>query len=186
MRCDAWVSTLLWWSCQSPVAHSCGLLNPLNSFHGGMSKLNIKFDADSLLYLLSHFECDGHTVYIFTQWCLPPQLTSTVKSSLFTHVHSSSLSLAARLHLCCCANHSRYINNGWTFPRQTSYIYLYILVQIYISFPYKFSQCPYTNLHCEFVRGEPQQWVFQELMLCGTPFREKYSKHPYWTLYGNL
>ena len=24
-RCDAWAGTLLWWSCQSPVAHSCGL-----------------------------------------------------------------------------------------------------------------------------------------------------------------
>ena len=53
-------------------------------------------------------------------WCLPPSLTSTVKSSLFTHVHSSPLSLAARLHR-CCTNCSCYINNGWTFFRQTSY-----------------------------------------------------------------
>ena len=58
-RCDAWVGTLLWWSCQSPVAHSCSLLNHLNSFHGGMVKLNTKFDADLLLYSLSHFECDA-------------------------------------------------------------------------------------------------------------------------------
>ena len=37
MRHDAWVGTLLlWWSCQSPVAHNCGLLNYPNSFHGGM------------------------------------------------------------------------------------------------------------------------------------------------------
>ena len=28
-RCDAWAGVLLWWSCQSPVAHSCGLLNNL-------------------------------------------------------------------------------------------------------------------------------------------------------------
>ena len=28
------------------------------------SSLKQNFDADSLLYLLSHFECDGHTVYI--------------------------------------------------------------------------------------------------------------------------
>ena len=35
-----------------------------------------------------------------TQWHLPPPLTSTVKSSLFTHAHSSPLSLAARLHGC--------------------------------------------------------------------------------------
>ena len=56
-RHDAWVGMLLWWSCQSPVAHSCGLLNHPNSFHRGMFKLNAKFDAVSLLYLLSHFEC---------------------------------------------------------------------------------------------------------------------------------
>ena len=31
-------------------------LNHLNSFHGGMFKLNVKYDADSLLYSLSHFE----------------------------------------------------------------------------------------------------------------------------------
>ena len=83
-------------------------------------KLNAKFDADSLLYSLSHFECDGHTVHMLTQQHLPPPLTSRVKSSLFTHVCSSPLSLAARLHRCCCANHSRYINNGWTFSRQIS------------------------------------------------------------------
>ena len=74
------------------------LRNRLNSFHGGMFKLNTKFDADSLLYSLSHFECDGHTVHMLTQQHLPPPLTSTVKSSLFTHAHSSPLSLAARLH----------------------------------------------------------------------------------------
>ena len=115
-------SMLLWWSCQSPVAHSCGLLNHPNSFHRGMFNLNTKFDADSLLYLLSHFECNSHRVHMLTQWCLPPPPpTSTVKSSLFRHTHSSLHSLAARLHW-CHANCSRYINNGWTFSRQTSYI----------------------------------------------------------------
>ena len=54
---DSWVGALLWWSCQSPVAHSCGLLNHLNIFHRGMFEFNAKFDAHSLLYLLSHFEC---------------------------------------------------------------------------------------------------------------------------------
>ena len=68
-----------------------------NGFHGGMFELNAEFDADSLLYFLSHFECDGHTVHTLTQWCLPPPLTSTVKLSLFTPVHCSPLSLAARL-----------------------------------------------------------------------------------------
>ena len=59
-----------------------------------MFKLNAKFDADLLFYLLSHFECEGYTVQILTQQHLLPPLTSTVKSSLFTHVHSSLLSLA--------------------------------------------------------------------------------------------
>ena len=62
-RHDAWAGALLsWWSCQSPVAHSCSLLNHLNGFCGGMFKLHTKSDADSLLYLRSHFECDSHTV----------------------------------------------------------------------------------------------------------------------------
>ena len=113
-RCDAWAGMLLWWSCQSPVAHSCGLLNYPNSFHGVMFKLNAKFDADSLLYSLSHFECDGHTVHMLTQQQVPLPLTSTVKSSLFTHAHSTPLSLAARL-CWCCANPSHYINSGWIF-----------------------------------------------------------------------
>ena len=96
MRQDAWVGVLLWWSCQSPGTHNCGLLSHPNSFRGGRFKLNAKFDADSFLYLLSHFECDGYTAHLLTQQHLPPRLTGTVKSSLFTHVHSSSLSLAAR------------------------------------------------------------------------------------------
>ena len=74
-----------------------------------------------IAYSLSHFECYGHTVHMLTQGCLLPPLTSTVKSSLFTHVHSSPLSMAASLHwfhaTCYC-----YINNGWTFSRQTLYI----------------------------------------------------------------
>ena len=52
---------------QSPVAHSCGLLNLPNSFCGGMSNLNANFDADVLLYLFSHFECYSHTVHMLTQ-----------------------------------------------------------------------------------------------------------------------
>ena len=121
-RLDVWAGKLLWWSCQSPVAHSCGLLHHLNGFHGRMFKLNAKFDADLLLCSLSHFECEGHTVYMLTQWHLLPTLTSTVKSSLFTHAHSSPFSLAARSHW-CRTNHSHYINNGWTFSGQTSYIW---------------------------------------------------------------
>ena len=111
MRCDAGVGMLSWWSCQSPVAHSCGLLNHLNSFCGGMFKLNAIFDADLLLCLLNRLECNGHTLHMLTQWCLLPPLTSTVKLLLYMHVHSSPLSLVARLHW-RCTNSSCYINNG--------------------------------------------------------------------------
>ena len=114
------VGTLLWWSCQSSVAHSCSLLNHLNSFHGGMFKLNTKFNADLLLYSLSRFECEGQTVHMLSQWHLPPPLTRTVKSSLFTHAHSSPLSLDAKLHRCYKPPH--YINNGWTFSGKNSYM----------------------------------------------------------------
>ena len=98
------------------------LLNHPNSFHGGMSKLNTKF---LMFHLLSHFECDSDTVHMLTQWLRPRPLTSTVKLSLFTLVHSSPLSLAARLHR-CHADLSRYINNSWTFSGQTSYTHTHI------------------------------------------------------------
>ena len=101
------------------------LLNHLNIFRGGMFKLNSKSDVESLLY----FELDGHTVHVLTQWCLPPPLTSTVKSPLFTHTHSSPLSWAVRLHW-CHANCSRCVNNGWTFSGETSDMYLYIYIYI--------------------------------------------------------
>ena len=70
---------LSWWSCQSPIAHSCGLLNHPNSFCGGMFKLNAKFEADLLLSLHSHFKCESHTVHMLIQRHLRPLLISTAK-----------------------------------------------------------------------------------------------------------
>ena len=61
-----------------------------------------------------HFECDSRTAHMLIQWCLLLPLTSTVNLSLFKYVHSSPLSLAARLHQ-YHANCSHYINNDWTF-----------------------------------------------------------------------
>ena len=88
-RRDAWAGMLSWWSCQSAVAHGCGLLSHLNSFRRGLLTLNAKYDADFLLYWPSHVECDGHTEHMLTQGRLPPPLTSTVTSSLFTRAHPS-------------------------------------------------------------------------------------------------
>ena len=150
-RCDAWVGALSWWSCQSPVAHSCSLLNQLNSFCGGMFKLSTKFDADLLPYSVILF------YFFFIFWSLlPPYCSvilnmtphSTAQSFWIWHhtVHTCSLngiycphwlqwshrscvcipsplSLATRLHW-CFANRSHYLNNGWSFPRQTSLLYV--------------------------------------------------------------
>ena len=145
---DAGVGVLSWWwSCQSPVAHSCSLLNHPSSCHGGMSQLKANFDADSLLYLLRHFECDGHTGHTLTQLHPLPPLTSTVKSSLFMHVDSSPLSLAARLHG-CLTNHSCYINNDWTFSGQTSYIFL-ISNKYFIMLPIRNSLITLYTIYCD-------------------------------------
>ena len=111
---------------------------------GGMFKLNAKFDADLLFYLLSHFECKGHTVHMLThQGCLPPLLTSTVKLSLFMHMHSGPFCLAARLHR-CCTNHSHNINNGWPFSRQTLYICtpLFLAALFMVAKTWKQLMCP--------------------------------------------
>ena len=76
MRHDAWGGSLSWWSCQSPVAHSYGLLNHPNNFYRWMFKFNEQFYW--VIALLSHFECDSHTGHRLTQQRLLPPLTSTV------------------------------------------------------------------------------------------------------------
>ena len=74
-RCDAWEGALFWWSCQSTTAHFWILQIVSMEECSSLTK----FDADLLLYPLSHFECDGHTVHILTQECLLSPLSSTVK-----------------------------------------------------------------------------------------------------------
>ena len=72
-----------------------------------MFKLNAKFDANSLFYsvilngMATQYTCSLNGIY-------HPHLTSTVRSLLFMHAHSSLLSLDARIHQ-CHANHSCYI-----------------------------------------------------------------------------
>uniref|UniRef100_K9IY15 Uncharacterized protein n=1 Tax=Desmodus rotundus TaxID=9430 RepID=K9IY15_DESRO len=65
--------------------------------------------------------------HMLTQQHLPPRLTSTVKSSLFTHAHSSPLSLAARLHQ-CCVNHC--VNNGGLLPDRPRTVKLFFSYQL--------------------------------------------------------
>ena len=54
-RCDTWTGALPWQSYQSSVAHSCSLLNHLNSFWGGMFKLNQN---------LMQIHCSNHSVIL--------------------------------------------------------------------------------------------------------------------------
>ena len=133
MFCQNTLHEMWCMSCDEAANHqlpiTAALLNHLNSFHKEMFKLNAKLDSDSLLHLLSHFECDGHTVHMLTQWHLPPLVTSTVKSSLFTHVHSRPLPLTTKLYR-CCANYSCCIKNGWTFFRQTSVYFIVCSISI--------------------------------------------------------
>ena len=124
-----------------PVAHSCGLLNHLNSFQGGMFKLSAKFDADSLLYSIKHFECDCHTVHMLTWQSLLPSL-STVKSSLFMHAHSGPLSWAARLRWCCAdilvilTIAGLFLDRlGYGYGDIYQYLSIYISIHIYIWIP---------------------------------------------------
>ena len=79
-------------------------------------------ECSSLTQKLMQVHCSSQsfwmwrpTAHMLTQRCLPPPLTSRVKSSLIMHAHSSPLSLVARFQH-CCINHFHYINNGWIFP----------------------------------------------------------------------
>ena len=74
----------------------------------------------------TQYTCSLNSVYC-------PLQTTTVKSSLFTHAHSSPLSLASRLHQ-CHANCSHYINNSWaTFVHIHTHAYMntHIYTHIY-------------------------------------------------------
>ena len=70
MRYDAWAGALSWWSCQSPVAHSCSLLNYPNSFYGRMFKLtaNIMWIHCSTCSVIlnvtaTQYTCSLHGIY---------------------------------------------------------------------------------------------------------------------------
>ena len=114
---------------EAPVVHRSSLLHHPNSVREGMLKLNAKFDAHLLLYLLSHFECDGHREHMLTQWCLLSPMTTIVMLSLFTHAYSCPLSLAARLHQ-CCTSCSHFINYGWTFSEHSKFMCAYMHIHI--------------------------------------------------------
>ena len=98
-------------------------LNHMNRFHGGMFKLNTKFDAGPLLYSLvlnvmaTQYTCSLSGIYhphCLVQW-------SRQCSRMRIPVHSPWLPGYIDV-----TNHSHHVNNGWTFSGQTSYL-VYIL-----------------------------------------------------------
>ena len=117
-----------------PIAHSCSFLNHLNSFLGGIFKLNTKFDADLLLYsVILNATATQYTCSLNGIYC-PHWLVLWSRHCSHMCIPVPSLWLAARLHQ-WSANHSLYINNGWTFSRQTLYVFLVILlIQLYFKF----------------------------------------------------
>ena len=68
-RCKAWVGALSWWRCQLPVAHSYGLLNYLNSFHGGIysslmqNSMQICCSTCSVILNATQYTCPVNGVY---------------------------------------------------------------------------------------------------------------------------
>ena len=72
--------------CRDEAANHQLPIAAASSFPGGKFKLNTKFDADLLFYSRSHFECDGHTVHMLTQWHLLPPVISTVNHHC-SHMH---------------------------------------------------------------------------------------------------
>ena len=62
MRHDTWTGMLSWWSCQSPVAHSCSLLNHPNGFNRGSSSL-----TQNLMHIFNEtttqYTCSLNSIY---------------------------------------------------------------------------------------------------------------------------
>ena len=115
MRCDTWAGVLSWQSCQSLVSHSW------------IMQIVSMEVCSSLKQNLMQICCCTQSFWMrWPQGTHAHLMASThprhhlIKSSLFTHAHSSPLPLAAQLRRCCSSS-SHYANNGWTFSRQTSY-----------------------------------------------------------------
>ena len=125
-RCDVWVGALV--EMKLPVA-SCLQLRPSESSEES-SQRNVQAQCKMwcrfmALLAQSFWMRWSHSTQAHSK-AIPPPLTSTVKSSLFTHVHSSPLSLAARLHW-CHANHSHILMLDRLFLDRPLYVIVIFL-----------------------------------------------------------
>ena len=130
-RRDAWAGALSWWSCQSPVAHCSGLLNHLNIFCGG--------ECSNLMHNLMQIHCSTCSVILSvmtTQYTCslndvyrPHWLGQWSRHCSQTHIPVPSPWLPGYIKnnkLFC------YVNNGWTFSRQTLYVCIYVYMYVYL------------------------------------------------------
>ena len=123
MRCDAWAGVVSWWNCQSPVAHSCNLLNyPVVSAG----------ECSSLMQNLLQIHCSTHSIILNAT---ATQYTCAVNGVYHLHWllqwshHCSRMCIPVHSpwlpgYVNVAKNCSCYINNGWTFSRQTSYMFI--------------------------------------------------------------
>ena len=117
-RHDAWAGALLWWSCQSPAAHSCGLLNHPNSFL--IIQTEHSEECSSLMQIFLQIHCSTCPVILSvtaTQYACslngiyhPHWLVQWSRhcSHLCIPVHSPWLPVYSKVDPNC----SHYINNG--------------------------------------------------------------------------
>ena len=118
-RHDAWVGALSWWSCQSPVAHSCCLLNHPNSF--------CREEYSSLTWNSMKIHCSIHSVFLNVT---ATQYTCSLNGIYLPHwlvqwsVHCSHIHIPVHPPwppaYQCHTNHSPYVNKDWTFSGQIS------------------------------------------------------------------
>ena len=141
-KCDAWVGTLSWWSCQSPVAHSCSLLNHPNSFTE---------ECSSLMQNSMQIRCSTHSVILNAK---ATQYTCSLKGIYCPHwlVQWSRHCSHMRIPV-----HSPWLP-GYTDVRQTTLVILTMAGRL----PDRPHRIYPTKLYCMDTYLLPQ-WLFMEL-----------------------
>ena len=120
---------------QLPTAVAQTLLEKQIVFSNHLETIQIvsSEECSSLMQYLMQIPCSIHSIILnvmATQYRCSSKASTTPTGQysellLFTHAHSSPLSLAARLRR-CHANHSCYVHNSRTFSGQTWYVHIYI------------------------------------------------------------
>ena len=102
---------------------------------------------------------------MLTQQHILPLLTSTVKSSLFTHVHSTPFSSAARWHQ-CHANHSHILTMARLFPDRLHIcmcVCVYVYTCMYTRPPLPTVLLSVVSVTCSQPQSENSKWKIPEV-----------------------